>query len=229
MLEYNNLIKNNLTFLSFFIYYYSNKYLDKQFHLNDMGLRILSTLHSIGCFTSSLMFLLGYINNVEISYLLIFISKGYFFYDIYYLLKYKKLDISFIQYLLHHIVCFIAIDNVRKYPIIVTQGFLSEITAPFLNISWYLNKIKRKNYIYFGNGILIMILFLKYRILNFYTILNNIDLVIFSSKNNIEFYFYKYLMTFLWGLNIFWFVCIIKLFFKDLNYSPKKIMFTLNK
>ena len=107
----------------------------------------------------------------------------------------------------HHIVLLAGLytNNLYLYPQYYANGLLAEITNPFLYIGWFLVKKKwTHNLVFVINGLLLLILFFIYRVLNF-THLFIIGLTI--SKNHSDYL----LMLTIMMLNIYWF---LKLFEK---------------
>lgn len=212
----NNLISSFLSIISYFLL---NNYLSNKIVSFDYRIRVISILH---CFII-IFFSILYLGNFLSCYFYInsvyFISPGYFILDFKYLIsKSKNNNLLQYAYYLHHLGALIGIYFGNIYPYFLARAFLTEISTPLLNISWFLKKIMSEKYkidshtnlylsiIYKINLISYFILFLIFRIYNLTDIVLNL--------HNIVIY-HKIIIYFFTILNYCWLYSILKVIFKD--------------
>lgn len=159
-----------LTIISCFIYRNINLLCDTLTKNVDNKIKMVSSLHAINSTIISYCFLQNIIPEIYYYNLLFLNSIGYFISDTVYLFMYRKTMSNglFWQFIYHHIVCFICLNNLHIYPVLSAKGFLTEISTPFFNISWYLYKKNIKNLLYYINLSILYILFVKFRIIDLY-------------------------------------------------------------
>ena len=195
------------TCFSYFIYNQLFISANKIVKIYECKIRLLSFIHAIFSSVISFLFLYSFLNVSNYYYLSILTSTGYFFIDLQYILSLNtnwKLNAS---YLFHHLLGLYGIYQIPYYPKLIAGCFFTEISTPFINISWFLHKIKyKKNWLYFINAGWILYCFIIFRIKFYYESLSN-------SYNASKVYLAIYLMLF---LNLMWTSSLIILFVKDL-------------
>lgn len=132
------------------------------------NIRIISSIHAIISSILSYAYLTKKISISLFSPAVGLVSYGYFLIDLSHILLYKKQYSQplFYSYLFHHIFAFIGLSYIDIYPYYLARAYLAEISTPFLNLSWYLNKRHQKGILYFTNASLVVVLFFVFRILN---------------------------------------------------------------
>ena len=140
------------------------------------------------------------------------ITKAYFVYDIIVMTYYHTYIREYEKLLIHHIILLIGLysDKIALYPELVAQGFFAEVTNLPLMLGWVLLKTHQSNTtLFFTNGILLLLCFLFYRVINF------TDL--FLKSLNITDKYHEILFIFIiMIINIFWFGKLMDKFFKTL-------------
>ena len=147
---------------------------------SDEKIKLISSIHAISSTIISYLYINHQLSLFYYINLLYTNSIGYFISDTLYLIIYRKTMSNelFWQYIFHHIISVIALLNLQYYPLLIAHGFLTEISTPFFNISWYY--YKNKNSIYYVNFSILYYLFIKYRVFGL--------LFIFNSKHNKDVY-----------------------------------------
>ena len=182
----------------------------------------------------------------NISYLNMMIISLYtsynLFYDInltdniFYLLCFIIIDTLFIQYdridtFIHHIDTMLIILYIYYYGIdiknnnySIIQVLKTEISSIFLGITYFLKKFKFKKILQSISNLIFVFTFYKFRIFDFFKNIylnpNFFDSLI-TNNSNFQLYTKYILITILYGLNLYWFVIILKIFFKSLNLNLK--------
>jgi hypothetical protein len=182
--------------------------------------RYCSNIHALIIFTYS--FIYCYIYEFDFMYnnLVNGISVGYLLFDSYRAIKYREFE-----YIIHHSVGILAIcptvlnelnlyELPKYYHYLVARAFLSESSTIFLNNCWLLIKQNKKNSNEFiFNSIMLLVLFLVFRVVNF--------TLIFNKLIHLEYYSFIILHIPLTVLNYVWFY---KLMLKTKElFSPKKL------
>jgi hypothetical protein len=111
------------------------------------------------------------------------------------------------QMLIHHLILFIGTYNyyVILYPYQIALALLSETSNQFLYIGWFLIKKNLKNTMIFKiNGIILLILFFLFRVINF----TYLSFFIFTNCS-----FYENILFLpITLLNYYWFFLLVKKF-----------------
>ena len=168
-----------------------------------------STIHAI------IMFFLGFLNVPN--WLLIDGMKISIAYNIYDICIMPKSNIRNQMYLHHIILILISsyaiLNPTRNIIKLISLGYMTEITTPFLNIAWYFNAKKNRTEletkIFYASSLITFLLYLPFRVILTtyisYLMMNNSSLI-------------KYPVFAITGLNYFWYykMCLKmrKLFFK---------------
>jgi len=134
--------------------------------------RIVSNVHAVYAVIACIVYLKTY-NTTNVfgsSFLadnIIMTSFGYFIWDLFAILIFREMFTKLT--LLHHTVAFILFPVTvwnREGAIVLMQFILMEITTPFVNQRWFLDKSHMKeSTLYFANGITMFISFFFFRIL----------------------------------------------------------------
>ena len=170
---------------------------------------LTSTIHAL------VMFFLGILNVPQWLFLDgIKLSIAYNIYDMYIMPKSNIRN----QMYLHHII----LISLSSYAILnptpnimklISLGYMTEITTPFLNIAWYFNAKKNRTEletkIFYGSSLITFLLYLPFRVI----------LTTYISYLMMNYHsFIKYPVFAITGLNYFWYykMCLKarKLFFK---------------
>lgn len=166
--------------------------------------RYCSNIHAIIIFLYSFIYCYIYDFDVIYNNLINGISVGYLIFDSYRAIKYKELE-----YIIHHLVVISAIfptilNEMNQYQLpeyyhyLIARAFLSESSTIFLNNCWLLIKQNKKSSTEFiFNSIMLLILFLVFRVINF--------TLIFYRLIQLEYYSYLSLHVPLTILNYIWF------------------------
>jgi hypothetical protein len=165
---------------------------------------INSCIHANIIYISSFLFL---INVIDFSIWIhcLDIIRGYCFYDIFFIIYQNPYDY---QMIFHHIIFFVATYNsyIYIYPYKMAFGLLSEISNQFLYFGWFLIKKKLDNTLLFQiNGIILLILFFIFRVLNF----TNFSFFIFEYCGIFECLMFLPVTL----LNYYWFSLLLRKFF----------------
>ena len=198
-----------LPLISIYLYSCINNYLNKFISNPHYNIRIISSIHCFFCVMISSIFLLNLIDNNFYLNSIYLISPGYFILDFFYLIFFSPQSKLTYCYYFHHIISLTGIYFGIDYPIYLARGLLTELSTPFLNISWYLKKKKYTKYIiYHINLIILYILFFICRIVN-------LSIMIFE----IEHYhlLYRCIIYFFTILNYIWFISISKIMYIEFN------------
>ena len=176
------------------------------------SLKIISTFHATNTVIVNYMFLNDYIGLSYYIPLFFFNTFGYFILDMIniYLFKSNYTINNLISYVLHHIIALLSLFYIRTFPITIARCFLSEITTPFLNYSWYLNNNNISSGIkYIVNCSFLYVFFFYFRIYNIAHIL----LYLQEGNDDIR---YTIIVSLLLLLNSYWFKKINVIIFKNI-------------
>ena len=209
---------------SILFYRTTNIYLMDRKVDSNKSIRILSSIHCISTVTLSYHFLNDTICQYWYSWLLGLSSYGFFVIDLAHLNIFKKSyqNKLLYSYYLHHTLVILCLLNINIFTDKVAIGYLSEVSTLFLNISWYLNNKKQKNNIYIVNSIIILLLFLKYRLYNFYLLLSDNTPI----TDNYTSLFNNVVITLFLVLNSYWFCGLSKMFKNDYGMIYRKTSLT---
>ena len=194
---------------SVFFYRQGNIYLQSKNRCASEKIRILSTFHAVSTITLSFLYLYNRVSSVYFIYGLRVVSYGFFLMDLSHIILYKNQYSTKLlySYYLHHIGVLFALTYMHGNAYILARGYISEISTPFMNLSWFLNKTKYKNHLYFINGLLILYFFLYARIYNIWNLL-------YTYSNNISFFYNLIGVVFLF-LNMSWTYGLGRIYYKD--------------
>lgn len=152
------------------MYLYRKANIKLQYRSNNPveNIRIISSVHAIATSSISVIYLNNWTSLNYFSWAIGFLSYGFFLIDFSHILLYKhqyskKLLYS---YYLHHSLVLIALSCASRYPYLVARGYLSELSTPFINLSWLLHKHGVRGGYYLVNGIIVLLLFLFARLYN---------------------------------------------------------------
>lgn len=194
------------TTLNILLFFYIYKHLLSSYSIDDIDL-IISTIHASVTVLISFGFLTSFISQDNFLNLMIF-SCGYAIYDIWFLNSYQRRNNNMLT--LHHLIIILGVSwiNLYKDPFVIkmlAMNYMSEISTPFLNLSFYLynNKLiekdKYKNIFNISNLCLIITYFI-------FRILLGTYLIYYTA-----FYNYLYIVQVtLTLLNYSWFYKLIK-------------------
>lgn len=133
--------------------------------------RYISTIHAILITTLSLLYLNGVINTETNIFQCLgsAIPIGYLIHDTQLIYWVPALND---KYMIFHHLCFIGLMYVApvNFPIHTARGLLSELSVPFLNLGWIMiksNLDKKYRYLFNCNAIIVLILFLIFRVYTF--------------------------------------------------------------
>jgi hypothetical protein len=133
------------------------------------------------------------------------------------------LDRSYL-FILHHIISWISlyygyIYKNPKYIYWMCQNFISEISSIFLSIDYIVKNIWEKNKYNYIIKIFFLISYTLVRII--YLLPININFLLTNEFEDNYKYFLPLAFSFMIGLNIYWFILIIKKFFNFLFYKKE--------
>lgn len=140
-------------------------------------------------------------------------SKAYLIIDILLTIWYYKKIPNIKTILLHHLLFLLLLHTsiLHIYPHIVAQALMCEITNFFLYFGWFLVKKKKTNNIFFIlNALILLFLFLIYRVLNF----TNLFIISLTIK---EIYIERYFALILALMNSYWFIKLLEKFFSSIK------------
>jgi len=202
----------NFIYYSIFFYFF-NFYLKKSSFQSIVNLRENSYLKLINyinsCIHAKIVYVLSFLllmNFIDVSVWsnCLDVTRGYCFYDTLMILYQNPLDY---QMLIHHLILFIGTYNyyVILYPYQIALALLSETSNQFLYIGWFLIKKNLKNTMIFKiNGIILLILFFLFRVINF----TYLSFFIFTNCS-----FYENILFLpITLLNYYWFFLLVKKF-----------------
>ena len=159
---------------SMYLYRKVNIELHKKEHHASDNIRIISTFHALAASSLSIFYLNGWIHRGLFSWAIGFISYGFFLIDFSHILLYKHQYSKNLlySYYLHHSLVLLALSYTNYYPYMVARAYLSELTTPFINLSWLLHKCGSRNNYYLSNAVVVLLLFIFARIYNIYHLLS---------------------------------------------------------
>jgi hypothetical protein len=161
--------------------------------------RDISSLHTIICSISSILYIFDFINiNLWSKFLCVTI---YFCIQDLYLvtLHYNYFNKMYLETLIHHTIFIILILNYEYFKKTLAIGILSEISTLVLNRTWMLYQMKlTKSYTFKLYCILLLILFFIFRIINFTCMF-----IYYYPIENI--FIYKNILFIIVILNYYWF------------------------
>ena len=199
-----------MTFSSYF-YISSHNLLSSIVVDRSKSLKLISTFHATNTVIVNYMFLNDYIGIYYYIPLFFFNTFGYFILDMIniYLFKSNYTLTNLISYVLHHIIAILSLFYIRSYPLTIARCFLSEITTPFLNYSWYLNNNNNSSGIkYIVNCAFLYVFFFYFRVYN----IVNVLLYQREGEKDIR---YDISLIILLLLNSYWFKKINVIIFKN--------------
>jgi hypothetical protein len=168
--------------------------------------RIISSIHAIILTTSSLCYLLDYINYV--SYInFIPLSSAFGIFDMTIItLNYRYFKKGYVSTMIHHsIVVYAPVTFTSEYAKLIAQAYMFETTVPLIDTSWYLYNAKFNNTLGFKlNSIIALIVFFIVRVINSMYITY---VIVWRDSNAAIFFSLVFL-----GLNIYWFKLLICLY-----------------
>lgn len=215
---FNNLVNGLFyTIIPSVLFYRTLKInLQRRYTSPQSSMKTLSTLHATLSSGLSIAYLsdLVALNNYSLGISLI--SSGFFLVDLAHIMLYQRHYSKHLlmSYYLHHIFALVGLSYVNVFPYYVARGYLSELSTPFLNISWSLSKRGQKGLLYFINSVAVISMFLSARIYN-------ISNLIYHRPENAGVAFHLITSLFL-GLNLSWFQGLLVLYYKDYqNYKHK--------
>ncbi len=199
-------------------YRYLNVILIRNKIINPYAIKIIGTYHAIKATIIGLLYLGNYLTFSLFCWLARLNSLGYFFLDISHLILYRQNSKKYLvkSYLIHHLVCLSGLIYINYFPENFVWLYLTEITTPFINLSWLLNYHFKPIYLkyYFINAIIVSVLFFWLRVYKPLVIMLSLP-----SKNYIIFYG---LLTPITYLNIVWFFNLTRLYYRDyLKFKDK--------
>ena len=215
-----NSLFNGLLFTiipSILVYRTLKIYLQKKNYNPTTSIRILSTLHATITSGISIAYLNNAISDVNYAYILPLVSSGFFFIDLahitLYKLQYSRQLLS--TFYIHHILSLVGLSYINIYTYHLARGYLSELSTPFINLSWVLTRQGNKGIAYLSNGFVVLGLFSTIRIYNV------IDLI-YNCPDNPSLIYRLTTFTFLL-LNLAWLQGLTRIYYNDLKeYKLKK-------
>lgn len=136
------------------------------------AVRISSTFHSVSTVCCAGLYSSGMLRNADDIFvsLVRLLMSGFFTYDIIHVLdNYKYYGKTPSQvFIVHHLVGLYGLCYLPEYLPYVAQTLLTEITTPFVNLSWYCNKRygNVKPAWYFANALCVLAGFVVFRVAN---------------------------------------------------------------
>ncbi len=200
------------------LYRYLNVFLLRRKIINPYAIKIIGTCHASVATIVSLLYLRNYLTFSLFCWLARLNSLGYFFLDISHLVLYRQNTKTYPvkSYFLHHLVCLLGLYYIRYFPQHFGWLYLTEVTTPFINLSWFFNYHSKPLYLkyYFINGLITWLLFFWLRVYN------PIDIML--SPSNKPYIIFYGLLTPLTSLNIVWFLYLTRLYCHDyLKFKDK--------
>ena len=143
--------------------------------ITRLGSRVGSSLHAAAIFTASLLYLLRRINLATFRNLLC-ISIAFFTFDCITAPYYAAGMVDLLYMIVHHGTVLLCITGYsKKYPKLVAQGLLAEVTAPFTYACWFLIKLNKQDTVLFQVlGIFTLVTWAVARVINFTLMYRNI-------------------------------------------------------
>lgn len=182
-------------------------------HKADFAARYVSCLHALVCWLNAAMFILNYVS-LESFVNVTYISIYYCLFDTAItILNYDNTQEVLTTIFHHFTFAFLTMKYAPIYPMIAAQGYLSEISNPYLHYSFILystNEHRLYPYLFKFCGVATLVFFFIFRVLNFThlgctIIMNNL----FGNVGN--------LITFgMMVLNYYWFVKLCRVAKKNL-------------
>lgn len=134
----------SLLFYGFLFYWLRHQYFpynlsDDPDVIDKLAKNIVTSLHALSIVPIAFLYLCKVIS-LATWRKAIGISLGYFLFVSLVLMIGNSLKDIILHGLHHFIILYILIFYVKRYPLLVAQGLLSELTAPFLYFSWFLIK-----------------------------------------------------------------------------------------
>lgn len=172
-------------------------------------IRALSTLHAATTFIWSALYLGLGLSDTTFGWVLTLLSSGFFILDIGHMVLYRDRysTEAKLSYLAHHSMCLVCTGYHPQYSYEIARGYLSELSTPFMNLSWRWRRENRIGPAYFLNGLWIIGLFWQTRIVNFVDLLRTRWEVTNGSVHVMG-------VAFLF-LNIMWTYKVVESFWKD--------------
>jgi hypothetical protein len=134
------------------------------------AVRITSTFHSVSTVCCAGLYLSGLLSDDFFVSIIRLLMSGFFTYDIIHVLdNYKYYGKTPSQvFIAHHLVALYGLSYLPVYLPYVAPTLLTEITTPFVNLSWYSNKRygNVKPAWYFANALCVLAGFLVFRVAN---------------------------------------------------------------
>lgn len=157
-----------LILLSVYGYRTVSSELHRRIHDPFVHIRVIGSAHAIATTLLSTVYLMGYLHDSLFSTIITLVSPGYFILDLAHLGIYaKKYGRNVVLvYLFHHMVCIGSVWYHPTFSYVIARGYLSEMTTPLLNLSWYWRRKHQLDTKYFVNGVLIISLFVVIRLVN---------------------------------------------------------------
>ena len=178
--------------------------------------RILSTVHAVSTVCLCGAFLCNWISVGFLETGILLVSPAYFIMDLMHIsVYYKKYQgPQYWSYILHHTITIYATTLIRTYPEYYAQAFLAELSTPFINLSWYLQRNNNRGKFYLANGLVTLGLFSTIRIYNYGNLL--------YKTLPTEPFTYNFLIMCLWGLNWVWTYKLSSIFYQDFKQYLKR-------
>lgn len=217
-----------LPIFSILLYTYLDNLIVKSIPNMEYRIRVISIFHCGITVFFSIFYLINLFSSNIFVYIIYIISPGYFILDFRYLLKKSDGKNNLLQYsyYLHHSASLIGIYYGNLYPTYLARSFLTEISTPFLNISWFIRKainISKKNPYsnIYVNSIYRVNLFIYFTLFIIFRIYNLTELT-YTSGN--IYFCHRIIILFFTLLNYVWLYSIIKILINECFCEKKKYL-----